>query len=83
MGLGRAALEAAGVRDSSRHTVVIEQASRKAVYLLKRSPFRAEELAALEAMVREHPRWSFLLHPSEQHDEIFTRLDRSENPRRK
>jgi len=80
--LGRAALEAAGVRQANDHFVVIERgaARHQAVFLLKKSPFTAKELDALESMVRSRPGWRFLLSPRGEHHPSFTELATTPDP---
>jgi hypothetical protein len=80
--LGRAALEAAGAQQPNDHIVVIErgEARHQAVFLLKKSPFTAEELDALESMVRSRPGWQFLLHPRDEHHPTFTELATTADP---
>jgi predicted membrane-bound spermidine synthase len=80
--LGRAALEAEGVRAPGRHLVVIEREAQRhpATFLMKKSPFSEPELDALESMVRIHSGWRFLLAPRGEHDPTFTTLATTSDP---
>jgi hypothetical protein len=80
--LGRAALEAEGARVPRRHLVAIETGTERhqATFLLKKRPFSDEELTTLEAIVRSHPGWRFLLSPRGEHDPTLTALAATSDP---
>jgi spermidine synthase len=84
---GMAVLRTLGVERADAHFLIVansplDEDGVPVTVLIKRSPFTAEEEAALQAHLREHTHLRVIYTPSTQESNPFTRLIQSGDPRR-